>query len=322
MRTSYNDLLNFVPRIIVGLVLTTMVCTNTNAETVSTAISVYRCNDQSKCANIQPESGTCNYYTIGQATSDGVLSNGSPCATTLCTAGTWYCLGSAAGDCAVYDCTACSGAGRTCSTHNYELTTVNSDIAVGAPCNYVLGGTSEPLVIHGCALKSCRAGYYKTLGRFCTVADTDFVVGGTISGVDGTISGVDSTISGAVRPAVLKNICCQCPSNSTSLGNNEGGKGSCECITGYYGDPGNGVACTQCPAGSTTISKGMTSVNNCVCKAGFYGSGGNFCNACPSGYTSAQGAAKITECYRVQQVEQEDGTGYFEYTDECYYPNK
>lgn len=312
MRTSYNDLLNFVQRIIVGLVLVTMVCTNANSQTVSTAISVYRCNDQSKCANTQPESGTCNYYTIGQATSDGVLSNGSPCATALCTAGTWYCLGSAAGDCAVYDCTACSTARNpACSTHNYSLSIVNGGMATGTPCNYVLGGTSEPLVIHGCALSSCRAGYYKTQGASCKVGGISNEIGSNISGVGGII----------VRP-ISSNICCKCPSNSTSSENNTGGKESCECEIGYYGDPGNGVACTQCPAGSTTISKGMTSINNCVCKAGFYGSGGNFCNACPSGYTSTQGAAKITECYRVQQVEQEDGTGYFEYTDECYYPNK
>lgn len=313
MRTSYNDLLNFVQRIIVGLVLVTMVCTNTNAQTVSTAISVYRCNDQSKCANIQPESGTCNSYTIGQGTIDGVSLNGFSCSVTPCVAGTWYCLDSADGACAVYDCTSCSTAlNPACSTHNYELTTVNSDIAVGAPCNYVLGGTSEPLVIHGCTLFSCRAGYYRSVGKACELGN-NFQGGGT------NISG---GISGIIRPTVNSNSCCQCPLNSISPENNTGGKESCECVKGYYGDPGNGVACTQCPAGSTTISMGMTSVNNCVCKAGFYGSGGNFCNACPSGYTSAQGAAKITECYRVQQVEQEDGTGYFEYTDECYYPNK
>lgn len=313
MRTSYNDLLNFVQRIIVGLVLVTMVCTNANAQTVSTAISVYQCNDQSKCANIQPESGACNSYTIGQGTIDGVSLNGFSCSVTPCVDGTWYCLDSADGACAVYDCTSCSTTlNLTCSTHNYELTTVNGGMATGAPCNYVLGGTSEPLVIHGCALSSCRAGYYRSVGKACYLVN-NFQGGGT------NISG---GISGIIRPTVNSNSCCQCPLNSISPENNTGGKESCECKIGYYGDPGNGVACTQCPAGSTTISMGMTSVNNCVCKAGFYGSGGNFCNACPSGYTSAQGAAKITECYRVQQVEQEDGTGYFEYTDECYYPNK
>lgn len=307
MRTSYNDLLNFVPRIIVGLVLTTMVCTNANAQT-----AVYQCNDQSKCANIQPESGTCNSYTIGQGTINGVSLNGFSCSATPCVAGTWYCLDSADGACAVYDCTSCSNAlNPACRTHNYELTTVNGGMATGTPCNYVLGGTSEPLEIHGCALSSCRAGYYKTLAASCRVGNMSYEIGSNISGVGGVV----------VSP-ISSNVCCQCPTNSTSVANNTGGKESCKCKIGYYGDPGNGVACTQCPAGSTTISNGMTSVNNCVCKAGFYGSGGNFCNACPSGYTSAQGAAKITECYRVQQVEQEDGTGYFEYTGECYYPNK
>lgn len=308
MRTSYNDLLNFVQRIIVGLILVTMVCTNANAET-----AVYQCNDQSKCANIQPESGTCNSYTIGQGTIDGVSLNGFSCSATPCVEGTWYCLDSADGACAVYDCTSCSTAlNPACPTHNYSLSIVNGGMATGTPCNYVLGGTSEPLDIHGCALSSCCAGYYKTLGVSCKIGGISNETGSNISG----------GISGIIRPTVNSNSCCQCPLNSISPENNTGGKESCECVKGYYGDPGNGIACTQCPAGSTTISMGVTSVNNCVCKAGFYGSGGNFCNACPSGYTSAQGAAKITECYRVQQVEQEDGTGYFEYTDECYYPNK
>lgn len=306
MRNSYNFILNFVPRIIVVLVLFTMDCTNANAE------NVYPCADQSKCANIQPESGTCNSYTIGQGTIDGVSLNGSygfSCSVTPCVDGTWYCLDSADGACAVYDCTSCSTElNLTCSTHNYSLSIVNGGMATGTPCNYVLGGTSEPLDIHGCAFSSCHAGYYKTQGASCKFGGISNEIGSNISGVGGVI----------VRP-ISSNSCCKCPSNSTSSAYNTGGEESCECVKGYYGDPGNGVACTRCPEGSTTISTGATAASNCVCSEGFYGSGGNFCTACPKGYTSVTGATKISQCYSIQQ---EDGTGYFEYGDKCYYPNK
>lgn len=272
MRNSYNFILNFVPRIIVVLILFTMDCTNANAE------NVYRCADQSKCGNVQPGSGTCNSYTIGRGTSDGVSSNGLSCSATLCTAGVWYCSDSANGACAVYDCTECSTSlNLFCSTHNYSLLEVNGNIATGTPCDYIKGNTSEALVVHGCALSSCRAGYYKSAGKACDLSNNFQGSGTNISGGG----------SGIIRPTLFNsNVCCQCPQNSTSPGNNTGGKDSCKCLSGYYGNPGKGVACVKCP----------------------------------DNYISEEGATKISECYH--NLTADDDTGYFEYTDKCYYPNK
>lgn len=312
MRNSWDFIGNFIPRVIVGLVLAITVCANAKAEPVAVL-----CAEQKKCFDeVKIEKGTCNYYTLGMSseTLEG------------CKEGRWYCRDDEYGECVTYSCDSCAG------EKTFRLLSVNKQIVGKALCEYALYDGKLKLPTNGDActnvsyINSCKEGYYLVAGS-CEKCPSYATCPGNYEyfsckeGYYAVEGGCDRCPSGTTSPAGAqsKEECVEvgkCPSECPFktwtaapsillpdfanvevrcvVGKDGVTYNACEsrCAAGYFdkdtGTSFSAIYCSACPSNSTSQA-GATDISMCSCDVSYYGSVVETgCLPCPPSYCNSK----------------------------------